>query len=231
MLEFLGSWWHTLLYQPLLNVLIWLYNGLAAQNLGAAVILLTVGLRLLLLPFSILSERNKHVYAKIEKEITEIERHFKNDPEQQKERVRELLRTHHVSPWSRAWLLLFQFLVLVVLYQVFFGSIRPNSFNDLYPSVTRPDLVFTNFLGWDLAKRSYFWAALVGVWLFVEISFDQRRHKESLTRSDLFYRLAFPGFTVVVLLLLPMMKSLFILTSLTFSFIIASIRKMLFHEH
>jgi len=180
------------------------------------------------LPFSILSERNKHVYAKIEKEITGIEKQFKNDPEQQKDRIRHLLDVHHVSPWSRAWLLGLQLLVLIVLYQVFMGSIRQSRFDELYPWVEHPDLVFTNFLGWNLGARSFFWAGLVGAWLFLEITFEQRKHHEKLTRSDIFYRIAFPAFSMGALLLLPMMKSLFILTSMAFSTIIASVRKGMF---
>jgi len=224
----LHGWWDAFFYVPLLNVLIWLYNGPAGQNLGAAIILLTVGVRLLLLPFSFFSERSKHIYEKVEKKIVGIEREHKDDPELQKERIRELLREHGVSPWSRAWLLLLQLLVLVVLYQVFMGSIRTNRFDQLYPWVEHPDLVFTNFLWWNLSARSWFWSLLVGAWLYLEITADQRKHRENLTRSDLFYRVGFPAFSAVVLLLLPMMKSLFILTSLAFSYIIGSTRRVLF---
>lgn len=222
------SWfWHNYFYAPLFNALIWLYNGPADQNLGVAVIMLTVALRIIMLPLAVLSERNKHIYAKVEEEIKEIEQIYKNDEEQQKDHIRLLLRERHVSPWSRVASIFLQALVLVVLYQVFMDGIRMNNFDVLYSSVDRPDIVFTNFLGWDLGKHSLFWAGLVGVWLFLEISSDQRRHKESVTKADQFYRVAFPVFSILALWLLPSVKSLFILTSMGFSFIIASLSKPL----
>jgi YidC/Oxa1 family membrane protein insertase len=227
MIHALGWLWANVFYAPLFNALIWLYNGPAEQHFGVAIILLTVALRILLLPLSILSERNKHIYAHVENEIKEIERAFKNDAEEMKERIRELLRKHHVSPWARTASLLLQGLVLVVLYQVFMAGIRMNNFEVLYPSVAAPDFVLTNFLGTDLGERSWFWSLLVGVWLFVEISLEQRHHdKETITKADQFYRVAFPAFSFIVLYILPSSKSIFILTSMFFSLIIASLGKM-----
>jgi len=222
------SWfWTTCLYTPLFNALIWLYNGVAEQHFGWAIILLTVALRILLLPLSILSERNKHIYARVEEEIKEIERAFKNDAEQMKDRIRELLRRHRVSPWARTASLGLQALVLIVLYQVFMAGINMNNFDVLYPSVSAPDFVYTYFLGSDLGKRSWFWSAFVGVWLFLEISSEQRRHdKETITKADQFYRVAFPVFSFLALFLLPAAKSIFILTSMAFSFIIASLGRL-----
>ena len=51
--------WQLYLYQPLVNLLVYLYNNVAAANLGWAIVALTVCLRIVLLPLSILSERNK----------------------------------------------------------------------------------------------------------------------------------------------------------------------------
>lgn len=230
MLHALGWLWNTYLYAPVYNALIWLYNGPAEQNLGLSVIMLTLGLRLVILPLTVLSERNKHVYARVEEQVAEIERTYKNDEEQQKERIRELLKKHHVSPWSKSASLALQALVFILLYQVFMSGIRMNRFDVLYPWIDHPDIVFTNFLGTDLGKRSLLWSGIVGVWLYLEIAAEQRKHKETLTKADLFYRVAFPAFSFGALFILPSVKSIFILTSMTFSFIIASTRKVLFKE-
>jgi YidC/Oxa1 family membrane protein insertase len=230
MIHALDWFWVTYFYAPVYNALIWLYNGPAEQNLGLSVIFLTLGLRLLIFPLTVISERNKHVYSKVEEQVAEIERTYKNDPEQQKERVRELLKEHHVSPWSKSLALALQALVFILLYQVFMGGIRMNRFDVLYSWVDKPDIVFTNFLGTDLGKRSLIWAGIVGIWLYLEIAADQKKHKETITKPDLFYRIAFPAFSFGALFILPSVKSIFILTSMAFSFIIASSRKVLFKE-
>ena len=220
------SWfWTTFFYAPLFNALIWLYNGPAQQNFGVSIIMLTVALRIIIFPLTILSERNKHIYDKVEAEVADIEKAYKNDEEQQKERIRELLRSRHVSPWARTSSLFIQALVLIVLYQVFMSGIRMNHFNVLYPGVTAPDFVFTDFLGTNLGKPNWFWAAIVGVWLYLEITNEQRHRKEAVTKADQFYRIAFPLFSFGALYLLPSAKSIFILTSMCFSFIISALSK------
>ena len=221
------SWlWITFFYAPLLNALIWLYNGPAQQNFGVSIIMLTIALRIIIFPLTVLSERNKHIYDKVEAEIADIEKAFKNDEEQQKDRIRDLLRSRHVSPWARTSSLFIQALVLVVLYQVFMSGIRMNHFEYLYPGVNAPDFVFTDFLGTNLGQKSWFWAFIVGSWLFLEISSEQRHRKEAVTKADQFYRVAFPLFSFAALYLLPAAKSIFILTSMCFSFIISALSKL-----
>ncbi len=228
MLHALSWFWTTYFYAPLYNALIWLYNGPAEQNLGLSVILLTVGLRLAIFPLTLISERNKHAYAKVEEQIAEIERTYKNDPEKQKDRIRELLKERRISPWSKTAALALQALVFILLYQVFMGGIRMNRFDVLYPGLEHPDFVWTRFLGTDLSKHSLLWSGIVGIWLYLEIAAEQRKHKDTLTKADLFYRVAFPAFSFFALWALPSIKSIFILTSMAFSAIISSIRKMLF---
>ena len=58
----MNSFWHDFLYTPLLNFLMFLYSGPAVQDLGVAIIMLTVLLRVLLLPFTLLDERNRYRY-------------------------------------------------------------------------------------------------------------------------------------------------------------------------
>jgi YidC/Oxa1 family membrane protein insertase len=228
MFHAVGWLWTQYLYAPVYNALIWLYNGPAEQNLGLAVIFLTLVLRLALLPLTVLSERNKHVYGQVEEQIEEIERTYKDDEEKQKERIRELLHEHHISPWAKSLALAIQALVFILLYQVFMSGIRMNRFEVLYPWIEKPDFVFTNFFGTDLGKHSPLWPAIVGGWLFLEITLDQRKRKETVTKTELFYRIAFPLFSFAALFLLPAVKSIFILTSMGFSLIIASLRKVLF---
>ena len=217
--------WTTIFYAPLFNALIWLYNGPAEQNFGLSIILLTFALRLVILPLTILSERNKHIYDEVEEEIAEIERAFKNDPEQMKDRIRDLFRSRHVSPLAKTASLALQALVFILLYQVFMGGIRMNRFDVLYPGVPAPDFVFTNFLGTNLGERSLLWSGIAGLWLFLEISNEQKKHKDKVTKADQFYRVAFPLFSFIALYILPSAKSIFILTSMSFSFIIASLGK------
>jgi membrane protein insertase Oxa1/YidC/SpoIIIJ len=221
--------WNEYLFRPVFNILIYFYNEWTVQNLGLAVIYLTILLRLILLPFSIVSVWKQAFYKKLSKEIAQISLAHKNDPILQNQEIREFLKIHRVNPWSKAIVLGVQALALVLLYQVFLGGIRGQKLGQLYSWVRHPDFVNTAFLGFDLGARNFLWAAAVGVFLFVEIGLEHRKKKEFLMNSDLVYKYFFPLFCFVVLYMLPMVKSLFILTSLVFSAIVVSGLQALFN--
>lgn len=222
------EFWHDSLYTPLLNFLMFLYAGPAFGNLGIAVIELTVVLRLVLLPLSILDERNRFRYEKLDRRIEEIERDFKADHVMRKEKIRELLRAHKVNYWSKVIVLGAQLMVLILLYQVFIGGIRFTSQEILYSWVAAPIAVNTYFFGFNLAERSLFWSGIVAALLFMQIYTVQKQREHLVTKSDVMYLFLLPLFTLVILFMLPMVKALFILTSMIVTMVIFAARKILF---
>lgn len=222
------SIWHDFLYTPLLNFLMFLYSGPAQGNLGFAIIELTVLLRVILLPLSIIDERNKFRYEKLDRQVEGIERDFKGDHVLKKDKIRQLLKEAKVNYWSKVLVLGLQLLVLVLLYQVFVGGIRFTKHEVLYRWVTAPLTVDTTFLGFDLAAHDQRWAVGVAVFLFLTIYRQQRLRAHLVTRSDVMFLILFPIFTWIVLGMLPMVKSLFVLTSMLFTIVLGFIRRLFF---
>lgn len=216
--------WRQIFLYPFLNGLIFLYNTIAFGNLGLAVIELTVILRLVLFPLTIISERNKARYERLEPEVDRIAEAFKDDQVKMRDRVRELLQQNRINPWAKASVLAIQGMVLIALYAVFARGVTA-SLDGLYAWVQQPSMpINTSFLGFGIGKPSFYWALAVGLILFTTIVIDQRKHAQVLGKSDAFFRYAFPIFTVVLLSLLPMVKALFVLTSMVFSIIISNLR-------
>lgn len=222
--------WNNFLYIPLLNTLIWFYNDWGKENMGYAVILLTIALRVILLPLSIVSERNKLRYKTLDNKIVEAEKAYKKDRVLLKEKIRALLKQYKISPWAKTLVLGIQALVLVLLYQVFIHSITYTRLNVLYPFVDRPEIIYTNFYGFELGTRNLWWAVAVGAVLFIEIYLDQRRRKSQVTKNEQVYAILFPIMSVLALYALPMVKSLFILTTLAFSYMLSIFRVVFYPE-
>lgn len=221
--------WNEYLFKPVFNILIFLYNEVSGQNLGFAVIYLTIIIRFVLLPFSIISVWKKAFYKKLTEQIEKIALAYKNDPVLQNQEIREFLKTHRVNPWAKAIVLGVQALTLILLYQVFLGGIKGTKMDEIYDWIERPDFVNTVFLGFELGEKNFIWSAAVAILLFIEISLDQRKKKALLLNSDIVYKYFFPLVVFVVLSLIPMVKSLFILTSLIFSAIVVGGVKSLFN--
>lgn len=221
------TFWNVYLYQPLFNVLIWIYNNWTSHNLGWAVIYLTVALRVVLLPFTLIEERDKIKNMELMEEIRRLHKGYQNDPILKKEEIRKTLRKRKVRPWARVFELGIQLLVLVLLYQVFLHGIQGDRvFKTLYSWVNFPGPINTIFYGFQLGKRhDILWAGLVGLFLWTEIYVDYTSHKLKPTKADLFYFILFPFFVAWLLWILPMVKSLFVLTSLLFSVVVHQLMK------
>jgi len=87
------------------------------------------------------------------------------------------------------------------------------------------------FLGFDLAQfHDKTWPAIVAVVLFAEIYVEQKQRAHLVRKSDLVYMFFFPIFTYVALWMLPVVKSVFILSSMMFTIVVFGLRKAFFHE-
>lgn len=223
-MELLTFLWEQYLYIPLFNLLIWLYLNYAWFNLGLAIIILTLIIRIILLPFSILTEKGKIVSQRLRREINEIKKDYANDLVQQKIAIRKLLRKKKIRPWARAVVLGVQALVLLLLYQVFLGGINTvQKIHLLYPGIPRPDFINTKFLWFDITQPNLVLAAIVAGYIFAEIMIDNLNNRNDLNKKKHIFSILFPGFVFLILAFLPSAKSIFVLTTLIFSSIISTI--------
>ena len=225
----LTYFWANYLYQPLFNALIWIYLNIAERNLGWAVVWLTIFLRIILLPLTIISERDAARQEKVEEEALRAAKAFKNDAVAQKEEIRKIMRKNRVSPWAKVMSLALQLLVLVLLYQVFVRGITGDRvIKLLYPWIDFPGKINIDFYGFNIGNRhDSLWAGIAALYLFFSnyLSEGPSRAKD---RSKITFLFLFPLLTFLALWLLPMVKSLFILTAMMFSDIITLIRMMIF---
>ncbi len=216
----LSALWYTFLYQPVFNALIWIYTNIAHENLGWAVIWLTIFLRFVLLPLTIKAEKDAHNREKAEDEALMATKQFRGDPVARKEEIRAILKKNKISPWAKVVSLGIQLLVLVLLYQVFIGGIQGYKVvTTLYEFIDYPGKLNTNFYGFNIGiSHDYIWSSISALYLAIFILWSNRNEKWN--RGKMTFLVLFPLFTFFALWFLPMVKSLFILTSMIFSDII-----------
>jgi len=220
-MEILSFIWEQYLYIPLFNLMVWLYLNYSFDNLGIAVIILTVMLRVALLPFTILTERGKIISQRLRKDIEQIKKDFANDPIKKKQAIRLFLKKKSIRPWARAIVLGVQALVLVLLYQVFIGGINTEAkLHLLYHGIPRPDFINTTFLWFNIGQRNLTACSVVAGYLFAQFLIKSLSRGYS-NKRDQIYGLLFPAFAWLILALLPSVKCIFILTTLIFSSIIS----------
>ena len=207
-----------LLYRPLLNLLIGIYNTIGFDNIGLAIIWLAIVTRVILLPISLLERSRKPKEELILKELAKLRRSYGNNPSLLREQQRALLKKYSFRKWPKIVSLTFQGIILLILYQVFIYGVNINQIVDrLYYWVTIPVEINTIFIGIDVAKPSFLLSFLTAFVLAANIWLHQKAKQNSLQKSDLFYTIGFPIITFVFLWLLPATKAIYILTSILFS--------------
>lgn len=164
----LTSIWMNFFYEPLYNALIFLISHVPWADVGIAVVVLTVLVKIITFPLTQKSLRSQIQMREIEPELERIKTDFPNKEEQAKKTF-ELYKKYKINPFSGCLVLIIQLPILVALYRVFYSGISLNA-NLLYSFVHYPDTLNTMFLGLiDVAKKSIVLAVLAGVTQFAQI--------------------------------------------------------------
>jgi YidC/Oxa1 family membrane protein insertase len=115
MLEF----FHVVFYQPILNLLVFLYSTISFQDIGVAIILLTIVIKLLLLPLSKKSIKIQKAMQDIQPDIEELKKKYKDNKEEQGRALMALYKEKKVNPFSSCLPLLIQLPFLWAVFRVF----------------------------------------------------------------------------------------------------------------
>lgn len=168
----LYSIYEEVLYRPLANVLVFFYEAIPYHDLGLAIILLTVAIRLLLYPFVAKSLRAQREMAALGPEIKALQEKYKENKEEQAKKLMELYKERGVNPFSGCLPVLIQLPLLFALYHVFANVTGTELLNNLYSFIPHPqsiDPVAFGFL--DLSARSIPLAILAGASQFLQAYF------------------------------------------------------------
>lgn len=187
MLSFL---FNELFYRPLFNALVLLYQTAAFYDLGVAIIILTVALRLALWPLASRALRSQKELTALQPEIKRIQEKHKDNKDEQMKHVMALYKEKHVNPFSGFVPILIQLPVLFALYRVFFAGFKAGSLTALYGFVPNPGVLQHLFLGMiNLATtHNVVLAGMVGIFQFYQSRMmlrDQvKRQKGAPAKND-----------------------------------------------
>lgn len=143
------------LYKPLYNILVWLIDVLPHADIGFAVIILTIFVKVLLLPLSKKAIKTQLLMKDLEVPLKEIREKYKDNQQELAQKTFELYKTKGVNPFASIFLILIQLPVIIALYFVFAKAGLPLiNTNLLYSFVSFPEQIQTTFLGFiDLVSN------------------------------------------------------------------------------
>jgi YidC/Oxa1 family membrane protein insertase len=140
------------------------------SDVGIAVILVTIVIRLILLPFSISAARTQRAMKILEPKIKELKEKHKGNKEKEALETLALYKEAQVNPFASILTVFIQIPVLLALYFVFYYEPFPaiNAVR-LYSFTPVPDMISLEFLGIiSVAGKSMILAFLAGITQFYQ---------------------------------------------------------------
>ncbi len=169
----ISALFHAVFYNPIYNALVALVAIIPGNDVGIAVILVTIAIRLILLPFSLSAARTQRAMKTLEPKIKELKESYKGNKEKEATETLALYKEAKVNPFASILTVFIQLPVLLALYWVF--RFEPFSHIDtalLYSFTPVPHTVSLLFLGIiSVFGKSLTLAVLAGLSQFLQAHF------------------------------------------------------------
>jgi YidC/Oxa1 family membrane protein insertase len=209
-----------IIYRPLLNLTVFLYETVGFADLGIAIVIITTLVRLVLLPMSLKTARSQKAMAALAPEIEELKKKHKDNAAAQSEAIMALYKARGVNPLGGCLPLVIQLPILIGMYRVFLHIFDPATLNLLYSFVSNPGVINTHTLGvLDISVRNPALAVVTGIAQFVQarMSLPSRSQKSPADAMTTQMMYILPVMIVVISWNLPAGLALYWLTTTLFS--------------
>lgn len=166
----ISTFFHAVFYNPIYNALVALLAVIPGSDVGVAVILVTIIIRLVLLPFSLSAVRTQRAMKTLEPKIKELKGKHKGDKEKEALETLSLYKEAQVNPFASILTVFVQIPVLLALYWVFyyepFPTINLERLYSFTPVPSHASLLFLGFI--SVAGKSMVLALLAGLSQFLQ---------------------------------------------------------------
>ena len=125
-------------YQPILNLVVAIYNILPGHDIGWTIVILTVIIKAVLYPLSKKAIEGQKSLQNLQPKLEEIKKKHAGDKEASSRAMMELYRQEKVSPLSSCLPLLIQLPFFWAIFKVFRDELMGKSLIMIYPFISNP---------------------------------------------------------------------------------------------
>lgn len=124
-----NGFWDRYFVYPLSEALDW-FAGIFWDEYGISILIVTIIIRLIILPLAIKQYRSSKQMQALQPEIKKLKEKYKDDAQKQQEETMKLFQKHGVNPLAGCFPLLVQMPILIALYHAIMrnGEISSHSF-------------------------------------------------------------------------------------------------------
>lgn len=234
----MGAFFVTYIYQPFFNILVgiyWLVGRMFGEpDMGVAVILFALVVRIILLPLDFAFDRSENEKLAITEKIKKLQKEYRTDPVRLKQEVRKVMHGNPGPVISETINIVIQVIIILMLYRIFKTGLEGEDLHLLYPFM--PEIktpINLLFLGkFDLSQTNNTLNLIQSLLIFAIEGIHMLFSPDPTSRRDfLSLAILFPIVSFVVFIFLPSGKKLFIITTLLFSIGVMLVKQALFWYH
>lgn len=217
----------TFVYQPFFNILVLIYDGLKLitdnPDMGVALIIFTIILRIILYPLRKRNERTEEERAALAKGVVDIKKRYKGNPIEEKKRIKEIMKGNRIAVFSEILNITVQVSIALMLFKVFNTGLKGADFYLLYdfvPEVTEPfNLIFLD--RFDLTIPNMTLNLVTSAVIFIAETMSLKLSLFPVSNNErLIFQLAVPIGAFIFFGFMPAGKKLFVIATLIISIIL-----------
>lgn len=221
----MGELFTLLIYQPLLNVLVffyWLMEVVTGGNadMGIAVIFLTIVIRIILLPISLMEDQGEKDRRALVEKNEELNRIYSDDPIRLRVETKKLFKRNRGVVVGEFVSLIIQILIALMLWRMFATGLTGEDIHLIYPFMPDVKLPFNLvFLGkFDLTHTNIWLNLMQSLMIFIVETFSILTSPYPPRKGEVVrLQLILPVLSFLIFMTIPAGKKLFVISTLTIS--------------
>lgn len=164
---------HTIFYKPMYNALVLLLANIPGGNIVIAVILLTVVVKVILLPLSKKMFLTQIAQKKIQPLLKKIQDEYKDNRQVLGLKMMELYKEYKINPFSSLLLMIIQIPIVFALYFVFSrGGLPDIKVEDLYTFIPHSVDVKHIIFSIDFTKPNVVVGFIAAIFQYIQIQYS-----------------------------------------------------------
>jgi YidC/Oxa1 family membrane protein insertase len=220
------------IYQPFFNLLVFLYwllgqVSVSQPDMGVAVIILTIIIRILLLPMSLSGMKGERERRQIAAQVRELQAQYRDDPVKYREAKRLIFQKSRHVVGSELFSLSVQVGIALMLWKIFKTGLEGADLHLIYSFMPKVEFPFNlMFLGrFDLSQSSFTLNLLQSLLIFVLETLSVLTSPFPHTRAEVVrLQLTLPILSFLIFMFMPAGKKLFVITTLIFSILLTIVK-------
>lgn len=166
---------HTIFYKPMYNALVYILAIIPTHDIATSVLILTVLVKLILLPLSKKMFLSQIAQKKVQPIISKLQEEYKDNRQMLGIKMMEVYREHKLNPFSSILLMLIQIPIVFALYFVFSkGGLPDLKIEDLYSFTPHVFTIQHILFGIDFVHASVYIGILASLFQYIQIRLSLR---------------------------------------------------------